>query len=153
MINKSRLYIPALGGIYGGLWDLVWLLLRLVTGLLFAAHGFWKLGYLGGPGMTGIIGYFDRIGYSPGSFWGPTVATIEIVGGLLLAVGLLTRPAALVAFIEMVLVTYFHTRFGFWHVVQGGGVEYPLMWSLVLLYFVIRGGGAWSVDAKMRKEF
>jgi putative oxidoreductase len=153
MSNRSRLFIPALASVYDALSDIAWLVLRLAAGLLLAAHGLWKLGYLGGPGLTGVTGFFDKMGYSPGSVWAPTLATFEIVGGLLLAVGLLTRPVALIGFIQMLLVAHYHSRFGFWHNVQGGGIEYPLMWAAVMLFFVIRGGGPLSIDSRMGREF
>jgi putative oxidoreductase len=151
--KPSRLYMPALAGLYDSLWEWVWLLLRLMSGLWLASHGLWKLGYLGGPGLAGVTGFFDKTGYSPGSFWAPTLAGFEIVGGLLLAIGLFTRPVALIGLIQMLLVAHFHSRFGFWHNVQGGGVEYPLLWAAVMLFFAIRGAGALSVDARMSKEF
>ena len=151
--KSSRLYVPALAGLYELLWEWVWVVLRVGSGLLLAAHGLWKLGYLGGPGLTGVTGFLDKTGYSPGSFWAPTLATFEIVGGVLLAIGLFTRPVAVIGLIEMLLVTHFHSRFGFWFSVQGGGIEYPLMWAAVMLLFAIRGGGSMSVDARMGKEF
>ena len=151
-LNKSRLHMPALGGIYESLWDLAWLALRLVAGLLLVSHGLWKFGYLGGPGLTGVAGFFDKVGYSPGSMWAPTLATFEVVGGLLLAVGLFTRPVALIGLIQMLLVLSYHSRFGFWHNLQGGGIEYPLMWATLMLFFLIRGGGPLSLDNRMSKE-
>ncbi|MCC6948490.1 MAG: DoxX family protein [Bradyrhizobiaceae bacterium] len=153
MTPKSRLYIPGLSGLYDSLSDWAWLILRVAAGLILAAHGAWKFGYLGGPGLNGVIGFFDKVGYSPGSIWAPTLATFEVVGGILLAIGLLTRPVALIGLIQMLLVAYYHSRFGFWHNVQGGGVEYPLMWAAVMLFFLIRGAGPMSVDARMSKEF
>jgi putative oxidoreductase len=150
--RSSRLYLPALAGLYESLWDWVWLVLRVAVGLIFAAHGLWKLGYLGGPGIAGVIGFFDKVGYTPGSLWAPTVAGVEIVCGILIAIGFLTRPAALIALIEMLFVVHYHSRVGFWHNLPGAGIEYPLMWSFALLYFTIRGGGAMSVDSKMQKE-
>jgi putative oxidoreductase len=151
-LNKSRLHVPALGGLYESLWDWAWLALRLVAGLLLVAHGLWKFGYVGGPGLTGVAGFFDKVGYSPGSFWAPTLATFEVIGGLLLAVGLFTRPVALIGLIQMLLVVSFHWRFGFWHNAQGAGIEYPLMWAVLMLFFFIRGGGPMSLDSRMGKE-
>jgi putative oxidoreductase len=151
--KSSRLYVPALAGLYESLWEWVWLLLRLASGLMLAAHGLWKLGYLGGPGLAGVTGFLDKTGYAPGSFWAPALATFEIVGGLLLAIGLFTRPVALIGLIQMLFIAHFHTRFGYWFSVQGGGVEFPLMWAVVMLLFAIRGAGPMSVDARMGKEF
>ena len=151
--RSTRLYVPALAGLYESLWEWAWLVLRLASGLLLAAHGLWKFGYLGGPGLTGVAGFFDKTGYAPGSVWAPTLATFEVIGGLLLAIGLFTRPVALIGLIQMLLVIQYHTRFGFWHNVQGAGVEYPIMWAAIMLLFVIRGGGGMSVDGRMNKEF
>jgi putative oxidoreductase len=153
MVSKSRLYVPGLASLYESLWDIAWLVLRLASGLMLLGHGLWKFGYLGGPGINGVIGFFDKVGYSPGSVWAPTLGTFEIVGGVLLILGLFTRPVALIGLIQMLLVAHYHSRFGFWHNVQGGGIEYPLMWAAVMLFFFIRGAGPMSVDAKMNKEF
>jgi putative oxidoreductase len=149
-INKSRLYIPALGGLYDSLWDIVWLLLRLAAGLIVVPHGMQKLfGMFGGGGLAGTAAFFDKIGYSPGSFWAPVVGCVEFFGGLLLAIGLFTRPAAALLAIQFVFVTYFHASRGFF----APGIEFPLLWLTVFVFFMIRGGGAMSVDSKMSKEF
>jgi len=153
MNGSGRLYFPALGALYQPLWKLVELILRLAAGLILVPHGFWKLGYLGGPGLTGVGKFLDKFGYSPGGFWASVLTTVEIAGGILIAIGLFTRPVALIAFIEMVLIVQYHSRYGWFFNVQGGGMEYAVLWAAVLLYFVIRGGGEWSVDARMRKEF
>src|SRR5918998_4014083 len=60
----SRLYIPALGRLYVGLADLAWLLLRLTVGLTLVPHGMQKaFGAFGGPGMAGVAGMFEKMGY------------------------------------------------------------------------------------------
>lgn len=151
--KSTRLYVPALAGVYDSTWRFAELVLRLAAGLMFLPHALWKVGYFSGPGLPGFIKFFDKVGYSPGAFWGPTILGIEIVGGVLLAIGLFTRPIALILFIEMLVITHFHWPRGFFFNAQGGGYEYPMMWAAVLLYFVIRGGGDWSVDAKLKKEF
>jgi len=149
-ISKSRLYIPALGGLYESLWDIVWLLLRLAAGLIVVPHGMQKLfGMFGGGGLTGTAAFFDKIGYSPGNIWAPVVGSVEFFGGLLVAIGLFTRPAAALLAIQFIFVSHFHLARGFF----APGIEFPLLWLTVFVFFMIRGGGAMSVDSKMSKEF
>ena len=76
---------------------------------------------------------------------------IEVGGGTLLALGLATRAAALlVAGLMTVAVVKVHLGAGyFW---MSGGYEYPLLWGVVALSFVFRGGGAWSLDAVLRRH-
>jgi len=150
MTPRSRLYIPALGGIYDSLWNVVELLLRLTVGLLAVPHGMQKLfGMFGGGGISGTAAFFDKIGYSPGSIWAPLIGGLEFFGGLLLAAGLFTRPVAALFVIQFIFVTHFHSARGWFD----PGIEFPLLWLIVFLYFAIRGGGPTSVDAKMSKEF
>ena len=68
---------------------------------------------------------------------------------LLLAIGLFTRPAAALLAIQFVFVTYFHSARGFF----SPGLEFPLLWLTVFVFFAVRGGGVMSVDSKMGKEF
>jgi putative oxidoreductase len=149
-VNKSRLYIPGLAGLYDSLWDIVWLLLRLAAGLIVVPHGMQKLfGMFGGPGLTNAGAFFDKIGYSPGYFVAVLTGSVEFFGGLLVAIGLLTRPAALALAIHFVFVTHFHLARGFFN----PGIEFPLLWLTVFVFFAIRGGGPFSVDSRMAKEF
>jgi putative oxidoreductase len=109
--------------------------LRIVTGLLFAVHGAQKLfGVLGGsqPAM------FSQVWFA---------GAIELVGGLLVAVGLLTSLAAFICSGEMA-VAYFqgHAPRGFWPVQNGG--ELSVLYCFVFLYIATRGAGPWSIDRK-----
>lgn len=150
MTPKSRLYIPALAGIYDSLWNVAELLLRLAAGLLAVPHGMQKLfGMFGGGGLSGTAAFFDKVGYSPGALWAPVIGSLEFFGGLLLAIGLFTRPVAALFVVQFVFVTHFHSARGWFD----PGIEFPLLWLVVFLYFVIRGGGPMSVDARMSKEF
>ena len=85
------------------------------------------------------------IGFQNGLFWAYVVGLVEFVCGLCLAVGFLTRVVAapIIGFLVITILTY-HWQFGFeW---ENRGIEYPLFWSIVVLHFLVRGGGAWSVD-------
>ena len=76
---------------------------------------------------------------------------IEVFGGLALAAGFLTRVAAALVFgLMAVAVIWVHLPIGyFW---MTGGLEYPLMWAVVALAFVFRGGGRYSIDALIGRE-
>ena len=76
---------------------------------------------------------------------------IEFFGGLALALGLLTRPAAALVFGMMaVAVVQVHLANGFFW--TNMGYEYPLMWGILALSFVVRGGGRYSMDAAIGRE-
>src|SRR5437762_8551187 len=67
------------------------LLLRLVLGLLMAAHGSQKLfGWFGGHGLAAVSGLFDSLGFRPGRFFAATASLAELGSGLLVALGLLS---------------------------------------------------------------
>jgi putative oxidoreductase len=150
--SSSRYFIPALGGLYGGLQSLVLPLLRAGLGIILMAHGCQKLfGMFGGMGLTANAALFDRLGYQPGMFWGTLVGLTETIGGLLLVIGLFTRPAALSIVIFMIFSIHFTSAKGFFW--SQGGMEYSILILLVALVFMIRGGGEYSLDSKMAKEF
>jgi putative oxidoreductase len=110
--------------------------LRIMTALLFMAHGTAKL-----------LGFPD-LGFSPEVLSLPWIAgLLEIVGGVLLVLGLFTRPVAFILSGEMA-VAYFmaHAPQGF-HPIQNGG-ESAVLFCFVFLYFVFSGPGAWSLDGR-----
>jgi putative oxidoreductase len=120
-------------GRYG---DVAYALLRFVAGAMFALHGAQKLfGFLG-PAMT--------------SQTMPLIAgVIELVGGLMIALGLQAGWAAFIASGEMA-VAYFmvHAPGGFWPTVNKG--ELAVLYCFVFLYIATRGSGPYSLDAALR---
>lgn len=154
MSNETRLIIPALGPLYGSLAHLSYPMIRVVTGLILMPHGAQKLfGWFGGSGLEGTGAYFaGNLGLEPGILWATLAALIEVFGGLFLAIGFLARPvAAAIAVFMGVAVFKVHIGNGFFWFEDG--YEYPLMWGLVALAFVLRGGGRYSVDAWIGREF
>ena len=146
--------IPALQPLYEKLAPLGAPLIRASAGLMLMPHGAQKLfGWFGGYGLDGAAGYFaGNLGLEPGIFWAALVASTEFFGGLFLAIGFLTRPAAAaIAVVMAVAVFAVHLPNGFFW--GQGGLEYPLFWGLVALGFVLRGGGELSVDARIGREF
>jgi putative oxidoreductase len=127
--------------------DVGLLALRLAVGLTFAAHGAQKaFGWWAGPGPDRWRGAVGSMGFSPARLFGLVSTTIELVGGLLLAVGLLSAfaAAALVAQV-VVIVTRAHWPKGFFNSV--GGFEYPLLLGVVAGVVGLLGPGAISLDA------
>jgi putative oxidoreductase len=114
-------------------------LVRIMTGLLFLAHGSAKFFLF--PSTQ----YFSEA-VSLFSFTGFIGAT-EVVGGILIILGLFTRIAAFVLS-GFMAVAYFmaHAPQGF-HPINNGG-ELAIMFSFVFLYFATAGGGPWSLDAR-----
>jgi putative oxidoreductase len=142
---SRRLIIPALGPVYSSTGAFAETLLRIVAGLLLASHGFMKIG-----DPFGNIAMVESLGFYPGVFWSPLLAGTEFFGGLLLAIGLLTRPAAFATTIVLLVTVWFH-----WIVKDQGftGAEKSVLWAAITFFFVIRGGNHHSVDARLGREF
>ena len=126
-------------------------LLRLVLGVIFFAHGAQKmLGWFGGYGFTGTMGFFTNVMHIPALFAFLAIAA-EFFGGLGLILGFLTRIAALGIFTNMaVAIALVHHQFGFfmnWTGAQKGeGYEYHLLVLALTVFLMIRGAGAASID-------
>lgn len=127
--------------------DVALLVLRVVLGTIFLAHGAQKLfGAFGGPGLKGTAGFFEQIGIKPGSVMAPLAALSEFGGGLLVLVGLLTPLGALaIAGTMVVAIAKVHGKNGFF--AENGGYEYNLALIGVAATLVLAGAGAYSVDA------
>jgi putative oxidoreductase len=150
--HSPRLYIPSLGRFYAKFSPCAEVALRIGLGLILIPHGLQKLfGWLGGAGLVRFAQIFEGIGYKPGLFWAIVVGLTEALGGLLLVLGLFTRPAALFVVIFMLNAIYVTSAKGFFW--TAGGAEYSILILLTALYFLIRGGGACSLDRKLGREF
>ena len=127
------------------------LILRLVLGVVFFAHGAQKLlGWFGGPGFSGTMGMFTGYLHIPAPFAFLAIAA-EFFGGLGLIMGFLTRIAAFdIAVNMLVAVAMVHQSYGFfmnWSGTQKGeGIEYHLLVLGIAAFLMIRGAGAFSVD-------
>jgi putative oxidoreductase len=147
-----QLIIPALGGIYGSLSKFTWPAIRIMTGLFLMPHGAQKLFGMFDGNPAAMAGFFSKMGMEPAALLVTAVGTVEFFGGLLLALGLLTRPVAAAIFVVLAVAFFkVHLANGFF--VTKGGFEFVAMWAILALMFVIRGGGEYSVDRKIGKEF
>ena len=120
-------------------------LLRIMTGLLFMQHGLQKMlgmlgGYRGTPGATAPL--LSQSGVA---------GTLELVGGLLVALGLFTRPTSFLLS-GLMAVAYFraHAPDGFWPLVNRG--ELAVLYCFVFLLLAATGAGPWSLDALLRRR-
>ena len=115
--------------------------LRIVTALLFLSHG-----------MSKILG----IPMSSASFPQPwtllwVAGMLELIGGLLLLIGLLSRPVAFLLAGEMAVAYWMvHAPDNFWPVLNGG--EAAILFCFIFLYIMIRGPGPWSVDCMIAQR-
>ena len=126
------------------------LVLRLVVGLLFVGHGAQKLfGAFGGHGLAGTAGFFESIGLRPGRLHATAAGLLELGGGLLLALGLLTPVAAAAFFAVMTAaVITVHWVKGLWN--TGGGYEFNLVLAAAAFALAAVGPGAWSLDHALK---
>ena len=117
--------------------------LRIVAGLIFLIHGSQKLLSFPGGERAGSGLAFDNLGAFAG--------VIELVAGLLIALGLFTRPAAFLASGTMaVAYWYAHAPQNFFPVNNGG--DAAILYCFVFLYFVFAGPGPWSLDAMRQRS-
>ncbi len=143
--SPRRLVIPQMRSVYAALGTGVEALMRVVAGLALVTHGWGKI-----QNPFGAAGMVEGLGFYPGVFWSPLLAATEFLGGILIAIGFLTRPAAVAATIVLLVTVYFH-----WIVREEGfaGAEKSIIWAAVMLFFAVRGANRHSVDAKVGREF
>ena len=126
-------------------------ILRLALGVVFFAHGAQKmLGWFGGFGFRGTMGFFTGLMHFPAPLAFLAIAA-EFFGGIGLILGFLTRIAAFGIGVNMlVAIMTVHHAFGFfmnWTGTQKGeGFEFHLLVIAIVIFLMIRGGGAFSVD-------
>jgi putative oxidoreductase len=114
--------------------------LRIVAGLTFMEHGTAKLfGFPAWPSFGRPV-LFQEAWFA---------GVIEGLGGLLLTLGLFTRPAALIMSGEMAIGYWtVHALKGFFPLLNGG--DAAVLYCFVFLYIFVAGGGPWSIDAVRR---
>jgi putative oxidoreductase len=116
--------------------------MRFIVGFTFMAHGTQKLFGFPVPGPMGIFPPLSFVGFA---------GMLELVGGLMILIGLFTRPVAFILS-GMMAVAYFmaHASQGFWPIVNQG--ELAVVYCFVFLYLAAAGGGPWSADAALRRK-
>lgn len=130
--------------------DLGLAILRVVLGVIYVAHGAPKL--LGGVGELAVT--LDVLGFPAPIAWAWLVTTLEFFGGLLLLVGLLVTPIALLLSIEMACgIVLVHAANGWYVIGPGtGGVEFNVLLIASLLTLVFAGPGSAAIDRLQGRE-
>jgi putative oxidoreductase len=137
--------------------DITPLILRVILGAVFFPHGAQKvLGWFGGHGFAGTMGFFTEQMHIPALFAFLAIAA-EFAGSLALIAGFFTRLAAAgiaaTMGVAVVMVHWQHGLFMNWSgLQQGEGIEYHLLAIAVAVALVIEGGGKWSLDSLFFRE-
>ncbi|KDE40756.1 MAG: DoxX family protein [Nitrincola lacisaponensis] len=127
------------------------LMLRVPIGIIFAAHGAQKLfGWFGGYGLAGTGGWMESIGLAPGVLMAFLAGAAEFFGGIALILGVLTRPAAAVLAITM-LVAIFAVHFENGLFMSNNGYEFGLALMAASVSLAFSGAGRASVDAVLAR--
>lgn len=127
--------------------DIGLLILRLVVGAIFVAHGGQKLFVYG---LDGVTGGFTQMGIPMAGLMAPFISVLEFAGGIALAAGALTRPVALgLAFNMLGAILFVHLKAGFF-LPNGSEFALSLLGSSALL--ALTGAGAFSVDAMLGRS-
>ena len=123
--------------------QIAYFLLRVVAGLLFYQAGGMKLfGWFGGMPGGGTAPLMSQVGIG---------GLLEFFGGILIMLGLFTRPVAFILSGEMAVAYFqFHQPNGFWPI-QNEGVP-AVLFCFIFLYMAARGGGDWSLDALIMRK-
>ena len=120
-----------------------YLLVRLLVGVILAISGYNKVFVMG---MDGASAFFEKIGIPLAMLAGPVVSLLELIGGLLLIVGLFTRYVAVLFFIEFIVAAWAK-----WLPMNQGyaGARLDMLILVSALLFATNGAGSISVDAKL----
>lgn len=151
-MTDATFVIPALRPVYAGLSGLAEAAVRVAAGAFLIPHGAQKLfGLFGGYGLEATGDFFQtQLGFANGYLAALGAGSVEVFGGLLLALGLFTRVAAGAIAVMLAVAATIHLGNGFFW--TAGGWEYPVLWAVVAASFAVRGGGAWSVDRLVGRE-
>ena len=127
--------------------NLALLILRIVVGIVFIAHGGQKLFVFG---LEGVQGGFSQMGVPLPALTAPLVAVLELAGGMALIVGALTRLVALGLAVDMLGALFLvHLKAGFF---LPNGYEFVLVLFAVAAAFFIAGAGEYSVDGMLARR-
>src|SRR5437660_3691528 len=132
------------GSMNGGL-----ALLRVVLGLMMAAHGAQKLfGWFGGYGLAAVSGFFETLGFRPGRFFAFAAGAAEIAGGLLMAAGFL-GPIGPALVVSVMIVAAISVHWGHGLFAAANGIEVPLLYAAAAAALALDGPGRYSLDAAL----
>jgi putative oxidoreductase len=142
--DPRRLILPFLAPLYTALEPLAYAGLRLTSGLIMAEFGWSKLF---GGGMVRDIELFQKLGLEPAVPLAYLTSALELVGGLALALGLLTRPFALMLFVQLLVIVFLVM------IPRGTGYHLTIVWLGTYAVMAVYGGGRLSLDRWLGREF
>jgi putative oxidoreductase len=147
-IDRSKLFVPAAAGFYEALGPFGYALIRVGLGLILVPHGYAKL-FLTDAAPTSR--HFAHFGWSHPLAWAYLIGVLEFFGGLMLALGLFTRIIAAAFVVEMAVISFavLYPNWSWGH----HGMEYALFMGVVALGIFLRGGGRFSLDRMIGREF
>ena len=130
--------------------DLALLIGRVAIGVCFMFHAFGKLGIIGNGTLDGFASWLADLGVPMPAIQARMAMLSELVGGALLALGLLTRPACIVLIFTMIVAGMVgHRGAGYMITNDPPGAEYTINLAVVCLMFLLLGPGALSLDAML----
>ncbi len=126
------------------------LFIRVALGALLIAHGYAKFFSLG---ISGVTGFFGGVGIPAAAFFAVVVSLVELVGGILLLLGLFTRIAALFVVIEFIVIVLMKLSPTKLKAAFIGGWEFDLLILAAALALLLRGSGTkLAADTMMKKK-
>jgi putative oxidoreductase len=146
-LPSPKPFIPIAAPLYQWLEPYGYALFRIGYAAILIPHGWQKL-FGTVPSAAGKL----VAPWNLPADWSTALGSLELFGGLLLALGLLTRPVALLFLIELLCITFAVPRDAAWWL-KGVTEHYTLLLALLALCLVYRGGGYYSVDRMIGKEF
>jgi putative oxidoreductase len=144
MDRKTIRLLPALTPLYTALEPFGYAAMRLTSGGMMATFGWQKLF---GNGMAVDIQLFHQLGLEPAELLGHLTSSLEFYGGLMIAIGLLTRPIAAMLLGELLTILVIVM------IPRGSGYQLTVVWVGVFSLILLHGGGRISVDRLIGREF
>ena len=149
-VDRNRLIFPGLAGLYETFSPASYSFMRFAAGAVLLPHGIQKTMTFAWDRLAPMIDKTMGVPFPTG--WAYAAVFTESVVAFCLMIGLFTRLAALILLVYMsIIIIWFQWHFGyFW---TNKGIEYALLWWLLFLAIFFRGGGRYSVDRLLGKEF
>ena len=149
-IDANRLFIPVLAPLYAALAPFSYAFIRILLGLVFLPSGIDKM-FLGGNARI-AEGNLKMLGLSYPYAWSWAVASVEFLGAILIILGLFTRGAAFAMVVMLTVITFgIQARAGY--LFASRGFEVGLILELLFIAICFGGGGRFSLDRKIGREF
>jgi putative oxidoreductase len=149
-IDSNKLVWPGLAGLYAAGAPYSFALVRFIAGAIVVYHGYAKLFHGFAPVVAAKI--VGPMGFPAPLAWTYFIALLECFGGIALALGLLTRPLALLFAIEFVFITIYSIPHGYFFTAPGGGWEFPLLLLVLYVAIFFRGADKCAIDRMIGKE-